>query len=73
MLHYFPLSELPMSAPARFADLFLTRPKWRADAITPFLEDIAVNAKDRDKLLLKFCRSMKDEEGVIWYTARAKY
>jgi sister chromatid cohesion protein DCC1 len=72
-LQYFPSSSLPLDAAARFADLFLTRPKWRADTITPFLQDIAFDTKQIDKLLLKFCRMTKDETGVVWYTARAKY
>jgi sister chromatid cohesion protein DCC1 len=57
---------------ARFADLFLTRKKWKAEEIAPFLADIALNAKDRDKLLLKYARAITDKTG-IWYTARAQY
>ncbi|KAF9519152.1 hypothetical protein BS47DRAFT_1288725 [Hydnum rufescens UP504] len=71
-LQYFPSSSLPLDAAARFADLFLTRPKWRADTITPFLQGIAFDTKQIDKLLLKFCRMTKDETGVVWYTARVQ-
>jgi sister chromatid cohesion protein DCC1 len=71
-LKYFPRSSLPVDAPARFADLFLTRSRWKEDEITPFLSDIAVDSKARDKLLLKFARSTTDSEGT-WYTARVKY
>ncbi|KAF5333570.1 hypothetical protein D9611_002456 [Ephemerocybe angulata] len=71
-LTYFPSSTLPTDPAARFADLFLTRTKWRVEDITPFLSDIAVNNKERDKLLLKYCRAIS-ESGAVWYTARAQY
>lgn len=70
-LLYFPASALPTDPASRFADLFLTRARWKADEITPFLVDIVVDNKDRDKLLLKYARTITDAEGV-WYTTRAK-
>lgn len=70
-LVYFPASSLPADPAARFADLFLTRTRWKADEITPFLADIVVDNKDRDRLLLKYARAVTDSEGV-WYTARVK-
>ena len=70
-LTYFPRSELPTEPTARFADLFLTRTRWHANDIAPFLEDIAVDAKDRDKLLLKYARAVTETDG-IWYTARSR-
>ncbi|KAA1476803.1 hypothetical protein DENSPDRAFT_807700 [Dentipellis sp. KUC8613] len=70
-LSYFPRAELPTDPGARFADLFLTRARWRAEDITPFLVDIVVDAKSRDKLLLKYARAQTDKEGT-WYTARAR-
>jgi len=72
LLNYYPASALPVEPAARFADLFLTRPRWRADDIAPFLADIAINSKERDKLLLKYARTTTDSQGV-WYTARAQY
>ncbi|KAI9068334.1 hypothetical protein FKP32DRAFT_156883 [Trametes sanguinea] len=72
LITYFPSSTLPVEPGARFAELFLTRPRWKADEIVPFLSDIAVDSKERDKLLLKHARAITDSEG-IWYTARAKY
>ncbi|CDO77688.1 hypothetical protein BN946_scf184969.g39 [Trametes cinnabarina] len=72
LLTYFPSSALPVEPGARFSELFLTRPRWKADEIAPFLSDIAVDSKERDKLLLKHARAITDSEG-IWYTARAKY
>jgi len=71
-LTYFPSSLLPIDPAARFTDLFLTRPRWKAEDITPFLADIVIDSKERDKLLLKFTRTVTDAGG-IWYTARAKY
>ncbi|KAI0063592.1 hypothetical protein BV25DRAFT_1824151 [Artomyces pyxidatus] len=68
---YFPQAELPIDPAARFTDLFLTRSRWKADDIAPFLSDIAVDAKDRDKLLLKYARALTDKDGV-WYTARTR-
>lgn len=73
ILKYFPASSLPVDPAARFGDLFLTRARWKADEINPFLGDIALNAKERDKLLLKFARASTDSQGQVWYTARAKY
>lgn len=70
-LSYFPSSALPSDPAARFADLFLTRPRWKAEDIAPFLEDIVVDNKDRDRLLLKYARAITDKEGV-WYTTRTK-
>ncbi|KAI0356391.1 hypothetical protein OH77DRAFT_1589352 [Trametes cingulata] len=72
LLTYFPSSALPNDPAARFAELFLARPRWQADEIAPFLADVAVDAKERDRLLLKHARAITDPEG-IWYTARAKY
>ncbi|TFK82179.1 hypothetical protein K466DRAFT_603889 [Polyporus arcularius HHB13444] len=72
LLTYFPSSELPVEPGARFAELFLARPRWKIEEISPFLADISVDAKERDKLLLKHARTVTDPEG-IWYAARAKY
>lgn len=71
MLTYFPASDLPSDPAGRFADLFLTRARWKAEEISPFLSDIVVDNKERDKLLLKYARGITDSQG-IWYTARAK-
>ena len=55
----------------RFAGLSLTRERWKAEDIKPFLLDIAVDTKDLDKLLLKYAKAMADKDGS-WYTARAR-
>ncbi|TFK54270.1 hypothetical protein OE88DRAFT_1723980 [Heliocybe sulcata] len=70
-LLYFPSSSLPIDPAARFTDLFLTRSRWKAQDIAPYLADIAVDSKERDKLLLKYARAMTDAEGV-WYITRNK-
>ncbi|KAG9316366.1 sister chromatid cohesion protein Dcc1 [Chiua virens] len=71
-LSYLPASSLPTDPAARFAELFLTRARWKSDDIEPFLSDIAVNSKERDKLLLKYARAMTTPEGTC-YTARVGY
>jgi len=64
LLTYFPSSTLPLDPAARFADRFLTRPRWRASEIAPFLTECAVDAKERDKLLLKFARATTEGKEV---------
>jgi len=71
ILSYFPCAELPSDPAMRFADLFLTRERWKAEDIVPYLSDIAVDTKDLDKLLLKYARALTDKDG-LWYTARAR-
>lgn len=72
-LLYFPASELSTDPATRFADLFLTRPRWSSDDITPFLVDLAISKKDRDKLLLKYARAIKNGDAGTFYTARVQY
>jgi len=60
LLTYFPSSTLPLDPAHRFSDLFLTRPKWLAADIAPFLTDCAVDEKERDKLLLKYARNVAE-------------
>lgn len=68
-LTYFPSSELPLGPLARFSDLFLTRSRWKAEEIAPFLDDIAIDRKERDKLLLKYARALTTPDGT-YYTSR---
>ncbi|GJJ06531.1 hypothetical protein Clacol_000723 [Clathrus columnatus] len=70
-ISYFPISNLPHSASELFADLFLTRQRWLADDIKPFLSTIAIDNKEKEKLLMKFARATTDSSGCVWYTARA--
>lgn len=68
-LTYFPSSELPLDPLARFSDLFLTRSRWRAEEVGPFLDDISIDRKERDRLLLKYARAVTAPDGT-YYTAR---
>ncbi|KAF8530392.1 sister chromatid cohesion protein Dcc1 [Hysterangium stoloniferum] len=72
-LVYFPSSALPITATALFTDLFLTRPRWRAVDIAPFLGAVAVDKKEQEKLLMKYARTTTDAAGGVWYTARATH
>ncbi|KAF5390682.1 hypothetical protein D9757_002722 [Collybiopsis confluens] len=72
VVKYFPVATLPVDHAQRFADLFLARSRWKREDINPFISDIAVDWKERDKLLLKYARATTDAQG-IWYTARVQY
>lgn len=71
-LYYFPASALPTDPTARFRELFLTRRRWKADEIKPFLSDITGDPKEHDKLLLKHARIITTPEGT-WYSAKTGY
>ncbi|KAI6026244.1 hypothetical protein PISMIDRAFT_629149 [Pisolithus microcarpus 441] len=71
-LTYFPASGLPTDPAARFTELFLTKQRWKSNDIEPFLLDIAINSKERDKLLLKYARAITAPEST-WYTSRVGY
>ena len=71
-LIYLPRSSLPADPGARFNDIFLVKPTWRLDEIIPYVDDLAVDAKARDRLILKWCRTTTDSQGVAWLTIRAK-
>jgi len=68
---YFSRSRLPTDPLQRFNELFLTRPKWKESDIVAFLEDIAVDKKDCDRLLMKYARRSAERDGTVYYTARA--
>ena len=70
-LTYFPLSSLPASPQQLFSDLFLTRTRWRAEDIEPFLAGVARGRGELEKLLVKYARATVTEGGGVWYTARA--
>lgn len=72
-LQWFPRTDLPSDSLSRFNDLFLVRPKWKAEDMEPFLEDIAVDKKEREKFLMKFTRTSTDDKGKKYYTARANH
>lgn len=70
---YFSRSSLPTDPLSRFNELFLTRNKWKEQDIVAFLEDIAVDKKDVDRLLIKFARRSADRDGTVYFTARTGY
>ena len=45
----------------RSVDLSLTRERWKAEDITPYLSDIAVDTKNLDLHLLKYARALTDK------------
>ncbi|ORX37246.1 sister chromatid cohesion protein Dcc1 [Kockovaella imperatae] len=71
----FPVHELSLDPATRFSDLFLTRPKWLAEEMKPFLRGLVRDGDDkaRDKLVGKYVRVVKTaaERGeateVWWY------
>jgi sister chromatid cohesion protein DCC1 len=67
---YFSRSNLSTDPLSRFNELFLTRPKWTEDDIVAFIEDIAVDKKDCDRLLLKFARRAAGADGKVYYSSR---
>ncbi|KAG8720777.1 hypothetical protein FRC08_018236 [Ceratobasidium sp. 394] len=72
MLSYYPRSALPSDPAQRFQSLFLTRAKWKVEEMHTYLEDIAVDKKERERLLLKYTRQITEPDGV-WATARLRY
>jgi hypothetical protein len=65
----FPSSNTLISYAARGP--LLTRGRWKAEHIEPYLSTIALDTKTLDKLLLKYARALADKDGS-WYTARAR-
>ncbi|WVQ96516.1 hypothetical protein IAU59_003621 [Kwoniella sp. CBS 9459] len=75
LITHFPLSQLPLNPAQRFADLFLTRARWRPEEILPFLKGLTRDGdtKERDKLVQKFVRVVKEggkDGGAWWYPRR---
>lgn len=58
-IQFYSRHELPADPAARFQDLFLTRPAWIAADLLPFVDDLALNDKKKDSLLLKFTRASR--------------
>ncbi|WVF69001.1 hypothetical protein IAT40_003775 [Kwoniella sp. CBS 6097] len=72
LITHFPLSQLPLNPAQRFADLFLTRPRWRPEEILPFLKGLSRDGdtKERDKLVQKFVRVVREKDGGAWWYPR---
>ncbi|OWZ27930.1 sister chromatid cohesion protein DCC1 [Cryptococcus neoformans c45] len=73
LLSYFPLASLPLQPAERFAELFLTRQRWRPEEMAPFLRGLTRDGdnKGRDKLVAKFVRIVKEKDGTWWYPRRS--
>lgn len=59
MVQHFDASDLPLDPSTRLQYLFLKRSQWTLQELTPFLDEIAIDAKKRDAILLKYARSTK--------------
>lgn len=72
IIRYFPTHTLTTHVATRFSDLFLTRPRWRPDEMSPFLRGLHPegDTKARDKLIAKFVRVVKEKDGAWWYPRR---
>lgn len=73
LVSYFPVHALPLHTATRFADLFLTRQRWRPDDMVPYLQGLypAGDTKARDKLVAKFIRVVKGRDGTWWHARRS--
>ncbi|KIR32228.1 sister chromatid cohesion protein DCC1 [Cryptococcus deuterogattii MMRL2647] len=73
LISYFPLASLPLQPAERFAELFLTRQRWRPEDMAPFLRGLTRDgdSKGRDKLVAKFVRIVKEKDGTWWYPRRS--
>lgn len=60
-IEHFPRSALPAAPAPRFQALFTARPSWTLQDLAPFIEDLAVDSKRREALLLRFARAKKVE------------
>lgn len=55
----YPRSSLPSHPAARFQALFDTRASWLLEELQPFIEDLAVEGKRREALLLRYARAKR--------------
>lgn len=58
-IQYYPKSLLPLDPAPRFQELFLTRSQWFLEELEPFIEDLSVDPKRREALLLRYARAKK--------------
>jgi sister chromatid cohesion protein DCC1 len=56
-IQYFASDNLPTDAAKRIQRLFQKREQWTLEELSPFLDDIAVDAKKKDAVLLKYART----------------
>ncbi|CEI92736.1 hypothetical protein RMCBS344292_06989 [Rhizopus microsporus] len=70
-IQYFPISELSTDPAKRFSALFAAKPLWTTEDIEPFLNDLAPTKKEREALLLKYTRTHRTKDTVL-YASRIK-
>lgn len=58
-IQYYPKSLLPLEPAPRFQELFLTRSQWFLEELEPFIEDLSVDSKRREALMLRYARAKK--------------
>ncbi|UZJ54854.1 hypothetical protein CBS101457_004174 [Exobasidium rhododendri] len=56
-IQHFASSDLPLEPATRLQHLFKKREMWTLQELSPFLDEIAVDAKKRDGILLKYART----------------
>ncbi|SCV74880.1 BQ2448_7909 [Microbotryum intermedium] len=66
---YLPISHLSADPATRFSELFTLRPKWFAEDLIPFIDDLG-DKKKRDALVMKFVRKVKGADGKMVWSAR---
>lgn len=58
MIQHFDASNLPLDPSLRLQHLFQKREQWTLEDLSPFLDEIAIDSKKRDSILLKYARSI---------------
>jgi len=66
---HFPEYNLPENTTDRFAVLFETKPKWKLEEITPFLQNISSTSHSVGILLTKFAR-VANTNGIKYYSSK---
>jgi len=69
VVRYFPVNTLPDNTQDRFDTLFMERPKWTLDEITPYIKDITTDKLGVGALLMKYCRGSM-QNGVKVYNSK---
>lgn len=59
MIQHFDASDLPLDPSTRLQRLFQKKSQWTLQELSPFLDEIAIDVKKRDAILLKYARSIK--------------
>lgn len=57
LIEYFAASSLALDPATRMQQLFQKREQWTIEHLGPFLDDVAIDSKKRDAILLKHART----------------